>query len=117
MGAVVAGTTHAPITAIIIIFELSGNYKIILPMMITCILSTMLASSLKKGSIYTIKLLRRGVDISGGMEQNLLRSMEVGQFMTEGPDHGPRGDALAGLIGPSKRRMSPTYTWWTEIKI
>ena len=38
MGAVVAGTTHAPITAIIIIFEMSGNYKIILPMMITCIL-------------------------------------------------------------------------------
>lgn len=98
MGAVVAGTTHAPITAIIIIFELSGNYKIILPMMITCILSTMLASSLKKGSIYTIKLLRRGVDISGGMEQNLLRSMEVGQFMLKGPPTVPEGMRLLDLI-------------------
>ena len=98
MGAVVAGTTHAPITAIIIIFELSGNYKIILPMMITCILSTMLASSLKKGSIYTIKLLRRGVDISGGMEQNLLRSMEVGQFMLKDPPTVPEGMRLLDLI-------------------
>ena len=98
MGAVVAGTTHAPITAIIIIFELSGNYKIILPMMITCILSTMLASSLKKGSIYTIKLLRRGVDISGGMEQNILRSMEVGQFMLKDPSTVPEGMRLLDLI-------------------
>jgi len=98
MGAVVAGTTHAPITAIIIIFEMSGNYKIILPMMITCILSTMLASSLKKGSIYTIKLLRRGVDISGGMEQNLLRSMEVGKFMLKGPPTVPEGMHLLELI-------------------
>jgi CIC family chloride channel protein len=98
MGAVVAGTTHAPITAIIIIFELSGNYKIILPMMITCILSTMLASSLKKGSIYTIKLLRRGVDISGGMEQNLLRSMEVGQFMLKDPPTVSEGMGLLDLI-------------------
>jgi CIC family chloride channel protein len=98
MGAVVAGTTHAPITAIIIIFELSGNYKIILPMMITCILSTMLASSLKKGSIYTIKLLRRGVDISGGMEQNILRSMEVGQFMLKDPPTVPEEMRLPDLI-------------------
>jgi len=47
MGALVAGTTHAPITAILIIFEMTGNYKIILPMMITCILSTLVAISLK----------------------------------------------------------------------
>ena len=102
MGAVVAGTTHAPITAIIIIFEMSGNYKIILPMMITCILSTMLASSLKKGSIYTIKLLRRDVDISGGMEQNLLRSLEVGQFMTKDPPTVHEGMPLVELIGTFK---------------
>ena len=86
MGAVVAGTTHAPITAILIIFEMSGNYKIILPMMITCILSTIVTVSFKKGSIYTIKLLRRGVDIAGGMEQNILRTIKVGKLMnTEVP--------------------------------
>ena len=81
MGAVVAGTTHAPITAILIIFEMTGDYAIVLPMMITCILSTILASSLKDGSIYTIKLLRRGVDISGGLERNILRAMKVKDFM------------------------------------
>jgi CIC family chloride channel protein len=82
MGAVVAGATHAPITAILIIFEMTGEYKVILPMMITCILATIVASALKNGSIYTIKLMRQGVDISQGMEQNILRALKVAQFMS-----------------------------------
>ena len=60
MGGVVAAATHAPITAIIIIFELTSQYTIILPLMITCIISTLLATALKKGNIYSIKLMRRG---------------------------------------------------------
>jgi CIC family chloride channel protein len=72
MGAVVAAGTHAPITAIVIIFELTGDYKIILPLMISCIIATLLATRLQKGSIYTLKLLRRGVDIRGGYSANVL---------------------------------------------
>ncbi len=102
MGALVAGTTHAPITAILIIFEMTGNYKIILPMMITCILSTLVAISLKKGSIYTIKLLRRGVDISGGLEQNILKSLEVKQIMRGEVTTVPEGMALIDLINTFK---------------
>jgi len=77
MGAVVAGTTHAPITAIIIIFELTSTYDIILPLMITCMLSTLITTSLKRGSIYTIKLARRGVEITQGWEQSVLRALKV----------------------------------------
>jgi CIC family chloride channel protein len=77
MGAVVAGTTHAPITAIIIIFELTSTYKIILPLMIACMLSTLITTSLKRGSIYTIKLARRGVEITQGWEQTVLRALKV----------------------------------------
>lgn len=102
MGALVAGTTHAPITAILIIFEMTGNYKIILPMMITCILSTLVAISLKNGSIYTIKLLRRGVDISGGLEQNILRGLKVRQIMKEDAATVPEGMALINLINTFK---------------
>lgn len=82
MGAAVAGTTHAPITAILIIFEMTGDYKIILPMMITCILSVLVSSFIKRDSIYTIKLRSRGIEISGGLEQNILRSLPVERFMT-----------------------------------
>lgn len=104
MGAVVAGTTHAPITAILIIFEMTSEYKIILPMMITCILSTVIASSLKRGSIYTIKLLRRGVDISGGLEQNILRGLKVKQFMRSDVATVPEGMFLIDLFNTFKAR-------------
>ncbi len=104
MGAFVAGTTHAPITAILIIFEMTGNYKIILPMMITCILSTIVASSLKTGSIYTIKLLRRGVDLSKGLEQNILKNIKVRQIMEKDVVTIPEGMPLVSLLSTFKIR-------------
>ncbi|HIJ36645.1 MAG TPA: CBS domain-containing protein, partial [Deltaproteobacteria bacterium] len=91
-------------TAILIIFEMTGNYKIILPMMITCILSTIVASSLKTGSIYTIKLLRRGVDLSKGLEQNILKNMKVRQIMEKNVVTVPEGMPLVSLISTFKVR-------------
>ncbi|MFK4766067.1 chloride channel protein [Desulfobaculum sp. SPO524] len=98
MGAVVAGTTQAPITAILILFEMTGDYKIILPMMITCIISTLITSAICKGSIYTIKLQRRGIDIAGGLEQNILRSLKVGRFMQGSPYTIPESLPLLDII-------------------
>jgi CIC family chloride channel protein len=85
MGAVVAGATHAPITAILIIFELTNEYKIILPLMISTIIATLLTTKLQKESIYTLKLIRRGIDLFKGREANLLRSLNVAGFV----DHQP----------------------------
>ncbi|MBU1003786.1 MAG: chloride channel protein [Proteobacteria bacterium] len=107
MGAVVAGTTHAPITAILIIFEMTGDYKIILPMMITCILATIVASALKRDSIYTLKLRRRGIEIAGGMEQNILRSLTVHQFMTGGVTTVPEAMPLIDIIRTFKHDNVP----------
>jgi CIC family chloride channel protein len=81
MGAVVAGCTHAPVTAILLIFELSAEYHIILPLLMACILSTITASIFKRGSIYSLKLLRRGVEISRGREQTILRNITVRDVM------------------------------------
>ncbi len=81
MGAIVAGTTHAPITAILILFELTDDYRIILPLMLACIISTVTASQLKRESIYTMKLVRRGIDVRAGREVSILKSMLVKDFM------------------------------------
>jgi CIC family chloride channel protein len=81
MGAIVAGTTHAPITSILIIFELTDDYRIILPLMMTCILSALTASQLRRESIYTMKLVRRGIDVKAGREVNILKSLLVKDFM------------------------------------
>ena len=81
MGAVVAATTHGPLQAILIIYEMTGNYKIILPLMITCIISCLVARQLCGESIYTFKLIRRGINIRGGKEVNILSAMPVKNVM------------------------------------
>ena len=77
MGGLVAGTTRAPITAIIIVFELTNDYRIILPLMVTCIISLILSSRLTRESIYTLKLLLRNIGIKEGMEVNVMESLFV----------------------------------------
>ncbi len=83
MGGLVAATTHAPITAIIIIFELTYDYHIILPLMITCIISTIISTKLSRESIYTLKLLQRGLHIKDGAELNIMKSIFVKDVYTK----------------------------------
>jgi len=77
MGGVVAATTHAPITAIIIVFELTHDYKIILPIMITCMVSVLIVTKFQRESIYTLRLVRRGIKLKEGTDHNVLRSVLV----------------------------------------
>ncbi len=63
MGAVFAGAGRAPITSVLIIFELTGDYRIILPLMVAIVISTAVASLLGHDSIYTLKLRRRGIEL------------------------------------------------------
>jgi CIC family chloride channel protein len=81
MGAVVAGTTRAPITAMLIIFEMTADYRIILPLMFACTIGLVISTLLSRESIYTLKLVRRGVNIHGGKELNVLKSLKVSQVM------------------------------------
>jgi CIC family chloride channel protein len=98
MGAVVAAATHAPITAILIIFEMTGDYKIILPLMISCIIATLLATRMQPASIYTMKLLRRGVDVHRGRAVNVLQHVHVREVMRPDVVTAAPGDHLLSLI-------------------
>ena len=84
MGAVFAGAVRAPITAVLILFELTGDYAIILPLMLAVVISTQVAEALSGDTIYTLKLRRRGVDIRAGRDADLLRTLPVADAMTEG---------------------------------
>jgi chloride channel protein, CIC family len=63
MGAVFAGAARAPITAVIILFELTGEYTIILPMMTAIVAATLISRRLSADTIYSLKLRRRGIDL------------------------------------------------------
>ncbi len=64
MGAVFAGAARAPITAVIIMFELTNEYTIILPLMAAIVLAAGISHRLSPDTIYTLKLRRRGIDIT-----------------------------------------------------
>jgi CIC family chloride channel protein len=81
MGAVLGAAIQAPMTAIIMAFELTNDYAIILPMMTACVLGTLIHRWLMQHSIYTFSLVRRGIDISAGREMGILTSMTVRDIM------------------------------------
>ena len=76
-----AGTTHATITSILIVFEMTKDYRIMLALMVACVFSTLIARRALIGSIYTMKLIRRGITLSGGRDVNLLDVLKVSAVM------------------------------------
>ncbi len=83
MGAVVSAAPPGPVTAILMLFEMTGDYKIILPLMITCIVSSAIIRQMMTESIYTFKLIRKGVNIKAGKEVNMLKSISVREVMKQ----------------------------------
>jgi CIC family chloride channel protein len=113
MGALVSATTHGPITAILMLFEMTGDYKIILPLMLAAITATLTAGQLLNESIYTLKLSRRGVDIRAGREANILKSMRVADVMNTDVETVGEGwslSRLAIMISKSKHNSFPVLS-------
>jgi CIC family chloride channel protein len=82
MAAVFAGAARAPITAIIILFEMTNDYRIILPLMLATVVSTLLSQKMYRESIYTLKLARRGVRLEYGRDVDVMQGVLVGEAMT-----------------------------------
>lgn len=113
MGAVVSATTHGPLTALLMLFEMTGDYKIILPLMITCIISNMVGRQFLKESIYTLKLVRRGINLEEGKEVNVLKSIKVSEVMNtevETITEALGVEKLAEIISKSKYNSFPVVS-------
>ncbi len=82
MGAFLAATTHSPMTAIFLLFEITNSYHVIIPIMLTCVIGTSVARRLKKDSIETAELTRLGIDLDMGKERNIMKSLYVGNVMS-----------------------------------
>jgi CIC family chloride channel protein len=72
MAGMVGGATGAAVTAIVMIFEMTLNYDVIIPMTITVAISFGLRKVLSKESIYTLKLVRRGHYMPDALQANLM---------------------------------------------
>ncbi len=81
VGAFLASATHAPLTAIFLLFEMTGNYRIIIPIMFASIIGTLTAKKLYRDSIDTVELTRKGINMHDGREATVLSSLQVRNVM------------------------------------
>ncbi|HTO98839.1 MAG TPA: chloride channel protein [Myxococcales bacterium] len=107
MGAVVAGATLAPLTGVLMMFELTGSYQIVLPLLVACGTAAAVVQAMLGGSIYSIGARRRGVQLSRG--GSLLSDLSVEQALD--PVEALRADLpyqeLVRLIGPTRHAAFP----------
>lgn len=85
MAAVFAGAARAPITAILIVFEMTDDLRLIVPLMAGVIVSLLVAERLHRESIYTLKLTRRGIHLRSGRDVDVMESVKVEEVMVSQP--------------------------------
>jgi CIC family chloride channel protein len=85
MTAAIASTTFAPITALIMVFEMCQNYGAVMPLAVVTVTATWVARSLRRNSIYTESLRRRGVDFDVAFEQMALASLRAEDLIQTDP--------------------------------
>lgn len=98
MAAIAAGTSHAPISAILIVFEFTGNYDLILPLMVASIISSFLSRRLRRYSIYTEALKHKGIELPWRMEEAVLAGLTVEALLQEDPDILRPGDPYSRVV-------------------
>jgi CIC family chloride channel protein len=97
MGAVFAGAARAPITAVIIIFELTNDYAIILPLMLAIVVATSLSHRLSPDTIYTLKLRRRGITMRPRVV-SVMQAVTVAEAMSAMPAPLAADAPLAAMV-------------------
>lgn len=77
MGGVLAGINSIPLTSILLVFEVTNDYRFILPLMLVSIISYLVVVYVNRGSVYVLELLHEGIDVSQRSEIDLLGKIRV----------------------------------------
>jgi chloride channel protein, CIC family len=112
MAAVLAGAVRAPLTAILLLFEMTGNYLIILPLMLAVTVSLILSQHLLHDSVYTLGMARRGLRLERGRDVEVLEGITVGEVMqgdVTGLDASATLDEAAEAFLRTRRHGLPVF--------
>ncbi|MFQ5532497.1 MAG: chloride channel protein, partial [Candidatus Methylomirabilales bacterium] len=82
MGAVFGGAARAPITAIMLIFEMTGDYHMILPVMTSTVISVLIYNMWNRETVYSLKVVSRGIRYAAGRDVDVMASTRVRDAMT-----------------------------------
>jgi CIC family chloride channel protein len=103
MAAMVAATTHAPLTAILIVYEITQSYEVILPLMLAAVISTIVARLTYRENVYTVKLTDQGVRVGAMSDHTILRRLTVHDVPLVAPVFVHRGDSAQRLLELSEK--------------
>lgn len=98
MGTFLAAITQAPLTSIFLIFEVTQNYQVVIPIMISSVLGSIVTQILVGGSLESIELRRMGLNLEEEPEVNLLKSIRVRDVMNPKVESIPENMTLRKLI-------------------
>jgi len=98
MAALFSATARAPLTAMLIVFEMSNDYLMILPLMISGITACYFAQWLHPESIYTLKLAKRGIRFSEGRDMDIMQGVKVQEVMRTQLVSIDKGQSVAELM-------------------
>ncbi len=98
IGALLAAATHAPLTGIFLLFEMTGNYQIIVPLMFSAIIGTWVSKRIYRDSIDTADLARKGITLHAGRERTIMSRVKVSEIMDTGMVTVPPETPLHRLI-------------------
>ena len=85
MAAVFSAAARAPLTSMLIVFEMSNDYRLILPLMAAGMVASTFAQWLHPESIYTLKLSRRGIRFAQGRDMDIMQTVQVEEVMNKAP--------------------------------
>ncbi len=85
MAAVFSATARAPLTSMLIVFEMSNDYRLILPLMAAGMVASTFAQWLQSESIYTLKLSKRGIRFEQGRDMDIMQTVQVQEVMNKNP--------------------------------
>ncbi|MGI9091410.1 MAG: chloride channel protein [Gemmatimonadaceae bacterium] len=112
MGAMIAGATDAPITAILLVFEMTDDYALVLPLMLTVVLSHVVARRFEPDSLYSGWLRRRGESIDHGTDRDVLAGLRVSDAYEAAPqviDEASSVYQLVSHLGHTLGHTDQTY--------
>ena len=97
MAAAFSAAARAPLTAIVIAFELTGDYELVLPLMLAAGIATLVADRINPDSVYTYPLRKQGIVYAEPEDVDIMQSVSVGEIMTTGHDAVPASMPVAEL--------------------
>ena len=97
MAAVFGAAARAPLTAIVFVFEITQDFRVILPLMLASVLSALVFGAISKESMYTEKLTRRGIRVGGELVSDKLRTTAVADVMNRVVDTVDQDDLVGDV--------------------